>query len=166
MRPGLGLGLQNTVIHVSRLSQKVRHIRGPDRTTVHKTHGLFHVSAQLSRHYVLARHSLPPSMAKWSVSILHDNRFEERPPFLRAVDVPLAQQGALHVAVLIEAEQGMVAGAVEMPVIGGAFLWTTTPEISSCSTVAFVSCAIRSAVALQTESVLVRVAFHSAVLVG
>src|ERR1035438_10647410 len=51
----------------------------------------------------------------------HD-RFQDIPPILGAVDVPLPEHGAFDVSKLVEAEERVIAGAAKMPIVGCALL--------------------------------------------
>jgi hypothetical protein len=55
-------------------------------------------------------------------TIARDHRVEHVVPAVRAVDVPRSQRTPFQVTVLVEHEEGMVAGAGEVPVVCGAFL--------------------------------------------
>jgi len=56
------------------------------------------------------------------IAIAGDDGIEHFLPVLRAVDIPLPEHGPLEVAELVEAEQGMVAGAAEVAVVRRSLL--------------------------------------------
>ena len=60
---------------------------------------------------------------KVPASVTGHDRFQDLPPILGAMDVPLPEHGAFDVAKLVEAEQGVITGAAEMTVIGRALLF-------------------------------------------
>ena len=61
--------------------------------------------------------------AKVALPVAGHDRFEHVPPAIRRMDVARSQRALFEVAELVEHEQRMVAGAGEVAVVGGAFLF-------------------------------------------
>ncbi len=64
-------------------------------------------------------------------AIALDDRLQNQPPVLGAVDVAGAQQAALQVTELVEAEQRVIAGAAEMAVVSRALLITVSRALGA-----------------------------------
>src|ERR1017187_9594837 len=61
---------------------------------------------------------------KFQIAVAGYDRLQDLPPILSAVDVALPQDRAFDIAKLVETEEGVIAGAAEMPVIGRALLFS------------------------------------------
>jgi hypothetical protein len=74
-----------------------------------------------------------------ALGIPSDDRIEDIPPAISAVDVAMAQGAAFQHSKLVEQEVGVIAGAVEMPIPGRALLAPMggLTELSMSSTMYF-----------------------------
>jgi hypothetical protein len=52
-------------------------------------------------------------------SITGNDRLQNTLPVIRTVNIAIAKERSLHVSILIEAEQGMIACTLEVSIVGG-----------------------------------------------